>query len=272
MMLKVDKSTGLMYIISGNGWKNFCAANEIGAGESIILELIRGGVAPLLKFSSKVSQNVKQLAVHVLGFTKLKLNQITIYIQLDQSPFEAEAQAHKRARVQKLSQETEPKLDMREKTAEDGVPPRASNKSSGNQEKLQHTPPCSVSNQVAKVKQSVVDALTSIRRFRAELDTTEQKLEISLQEINKLGMICIAIFTFNFGSTRFSKNFGTERTEDNGNKTTTSSKPGATLAKDPLASEKQSTLPLPTKDGLPIDIVYLFVVQSFFLVDINLPL
>ncbi|KAG7540757.1 HRDC domain [Arabidopsis thaliana x Arabidopsis arenosa] len=203
MMLKVDKSTGLMYIISGNGWKHFCAANEIGAGESIILELIRGGVAPLLKFSSK----------------------------LDQSPFEAEAQAHKRARVQKLSQETEPKLDMREKTAEDRVPPRASNKSSGNQENLQHTQPCSVSNQVAKVKQSVVDALTSIRRFRAELDTTEQKLEISLQEINKL-----------------------ERTEDNGNKTTTSSKPGATLAKDPLASEKQSTLPLPTKDGLPIDI------------------
>ncbi|CAH8274687.1 unnamed protein product [Arabidopsis lyrata] len=203
MELKVDKSTGLMYIISGNGWKKFCAANEISAGESLILELIRGGVTPLLKFISK----------------------------LDQPPFEAEAQAHKRARVQKLSQETEPKLDMREKTAEDRVPPRASNKSSGNQENLQHTQPCSVSNQLAKVKQSVVDALTSIRRFRAELDTTEQKLEISLQEINKL-----------------------ERTEDNGNKTTTSSKPGATLAKDPLASEKQSTLPLPTKDGLPIDI------------------
>lgn len=190
---------------------------------------------------------------------------------MDQPPFEAEAQVHKRARVQKLSQETEPKLDMREKTAEDGVPPRASNKSSGNQENLQHSQPCSVSNQLAKVKQSVVDALTSIRRFRAELDTTEQKVEISLQEINNLGMICIAIFTFNFGSTRFSKNFGTERTEDNGNKTTTSGKPGENLAKGSLASEKQSTLPLPTKDGPAKDFVYLFVfLVSFFLVDINL--
>lgn len=59
MNLKVDKSTGLMYIYSGNGWKHFCAANEIGAGESLVLELIRGGVTPLLKFSSKVSKNVK---------------------------------------------------------------------------------------------------------------------------------------------------------------------------------------------------------------------
>lgn len=73
MELKVDKSTGLMYIISGNGWKKFCAANEISAGESLILELIRGGVTPLLKFISKVSKNVKLLAFHVLGFTKLKL-------------------------------------------------------------------------------------------------------------------------------------------------------------------------------------------------------
>ncbi|XP_019086204.1 PREDICTED: B3 domain-containing protein REM8-like [Camelina sativa] len=170
MNLKVDKSTGLMYIISGNnGWKSFCAANEIGAGESLTLELIRGGVTPLLKFSSK----------------------------MEQPPFEAEAREHKRARVQRWSQETEPKVEMREKTAEElGEPSRASHKSCGNQENLQHTQACSVSNQVAKVKQSVVDALTSVKRFMAELETTEQKLEISLQEINNL-----------------------EKGEDNGNKT-----------------------------------------------------
>ncbi|EOA15767.1 hypothetical protein CARUB_v10006905mg, partial [Capsella rubella] len=158
MKLKADKATGLMYIISGNGWKSFCAANEIVVGESLILELIQGGVTPLLKFSSK----------------------------MEEPPFEAEAQAHKRARFQTWSQETEPNLKMREKTTEEGEASRASNKSSGNQENLHQKQPVPVSNQVAKVKDSVVDALTSIRRYMAELETTKQKLEISLKEINDL--------------------------------------------------------------------------------------
>lgn len=115
---------------------------------------------------------------------------------MEQPPFEAEAQAHKRARVQRWSQETEPNLEMRDKTAEEGEPSRASNKSSGNQGNLLHAQPCSVSNQVAKVKQSVADALTSIRRCRAELETMEQKLEDSLQEINNLGMICTLICSY----------------------------------------------------------------------------
>lgn len=73
-----------------------------------------------------------------------------------------------------------------EKNLNKGEPSRASNKSSGKQGNLQKTQACSVTDHVAKVKESVVDTLTSIRRFQAELETMEQKLEDSLQEINKL--------------------------------------------------------------------------------------
>lgn len=55
MELKVDNRSGLMYIISVNGWKSFCAVNEVDAGESLTLELILGGVSPLFKFCSTVS-------------------------------------------------------------------------------------------------------------------------------------------------------------------------------------------------------------------------
>ncbi|KAG7618053.1 B3 domain-containing protein REM8 [Arabidopsis thaliana] len=168
MKLQVDNRGG-MHIFGGNDWKSFCAANEVGGGESLTLELIRGGLSPLFKFFSKI----------------------------EQPSFEAEDRRHKRARVHNGSQETDkgepsratkmgPELEKREKTAEKGEPSRASNKSSGKQGNLQKTQACSVTDHVAKVKESVVDTLTSIRRFQAELETMEQKLEDSLQEINKL--------------------------------------------------------------------------------------
>ncbi|CAA7015269.1 unnamed protein product [Microthlaspi erraticum] len=170
MKLKVGNNGGSMYIRNGNGWKNFCAANEVGAGECLTLELIRGGARPLLKFCSKM----EQLACEAI-----------------------KARSHKRARVQNRSQETRPKLEVRE-TAE-GESSRRSRAS--NQGNLPHTQPCSVSDQVAKVKQSVVDALTCVRRFQTQLETMDNKLEDSLREIDNLE----------------------RRTgEDNGNKRTTS--------------------------------------------------
>lgn len=102
---------------------------------------------------------------------------------MEQTPFEAEARAHKRA---KWSQ------GIREKTAEEGEPShraRASNKTNANQENLQNKQPCSVSDQLTEVKHSVVSTLTSIRQCREELKTKEQELEDSLQEINNLGKI-----------------------------------------------------------------------------------
>lgn len=97
---------------------------------------------------------------------------------MEQPPFDAEDRPHKRARVQRWSQETRPSRRT-----------RASKKSSANQVNLQNTQPCSVSDKVAKVKQSVLDTLTSIRGFLAKLETMEQKLKDSLQEIDNLCMI-----------------------------------------------------------------------------------
>ncbi|KAL0891375.1 hypothetical protein Bca101_015358 [Brassica carinata] len=157
MELKVEKIKGsmymYMYITSRNGWRTFCGVNGVKAGESLTLELVRGGAIPMLKFCSK----------------------------MEQPPFEAEARAHKRA---KWSQE------KREKTAEEGEPShrtRASNKTNANQENLRDTQPSSVSDLLmTKVRHSIVSTITSIRRFREELKTKEQELEDSLKEINNL--------------------------------------------------------------------------------------
>lgn len=59
MDLKVDNRSGQMCIMSVNGWKSFCAVNEVGAEESLTLELILGAASPVLKFCSKVSMNFK---------------------------------------------------------------------------------------------------------------------------------------------------------------------------------------------------------------------
>ncbi|XP_010447526.1 PREDICTED: B3 domain-containing protein REM8-like isoform X2 [Camelina sativa] len=153
------KGSRMMMYISSNGWKSFCAANEVGAGESLTLELIRGGTSPLLMFVSK----------------------------MELSPVEAEARPHKRARVQIWSKESERlKHDVRQKIAAEGEPSRrtrSSSKSTGDQENPQHTQSCSILDHLPKVRQSIEETLTSIRRFRAKLETKEQTLEALLHEI-----------------------------------------------------------------------------------------
>lgn len=49
--------------------------------------------------------------------------------------------------------------------------------------------PCSFSDQAKKVKQSIVNILTGIKRFRSELEIKEQSLEAALLEIDALGTI-----------------------------------------------------------------------------------
>ncbi|XP_010432835.2 PREDICTED: B3 domain-containing protein REM8-like [Camelina sativa] len=141
MKLKVD-SRGAMTIYGRHDWKSFCAANEVGAGESMTLELIRGGTSPFLKFCSKMKKPT----------------------------FEAEDGIRKKApvQIQNGGQETDK-----------GEPSRESNKSRGDQGNLQQTQTLSVKDQVAKVKESVVDTLTSIRRFLTEFETKEQELQDS---------------------------------------------------------------------------------------------
>ncbi|VVB10779.1 unnamed protein product [Arabis nemorensis] len=162
MKLKCERShrSRSMYIMSGNDWKSYCVTNGVSPYESLTLELIRGGTSPLLKFCSK----------------------------MEQSPFEVKTQ--KKARVQRCSpdqaQETRSNHDGRQNIAVEGETSRSSNKSTCDRGILKHTQPCSVSDHVAKVKQSYVDTLTSIRRFCAEVEKMEQKLEDSLQEVDNL--------------------------------------------------------------------------------------
>lgn len=49
--------------------------------------------------------------------------------------------------------------------------------------------PCSISDQMKKVKQSIKDTLGGVRRFQSELEIKERNLEASLEEIDVLGMI-----------------------------------------------------------------------------------
>lgn len=64
---------------------------------------------------------------------------------------------------------------------------RASNRLNTNLKRKQPES-CSVSDQVANVKQSIQDTLNIIRHFRAELETREKNLEASLLEVDDLGM------------------------------------------------------------------------------------
>lgn len=91
-------------------------------------------------------------------------------------------------------EETETRVQKRARVSAEGGPSRrtrASNNSSDNHGNLHKQPlqPCSISDQVKKVKQSIMDTLTGVRRFQSELEIKEQNLEASLQEIDALGMI-----------------------------------------------------------------------------------
>lgn len=116
---------------------------------------------------------------------------------------QSETWTHKRPRVESCS--LHKAHGEMEKTSAEGELSCSSQKSSAEPGDLKHSQPCSVTHQLAKVKQSVVDTITSVRQFRYELETNEQyiidvrqfrseikkkedNLEVLLQEIDVLGM------------------------------------------------------------------------------------
>ncbi|CAA7024355.1 unnamed protein product [Microthlaspi erraticum] len=82
----------------------------------------------------------------------------------ESDPAETEAQTHKRARVESGS--------MMENTTVEAEPARVPQ-------------PCSATHQLAKVKQSIVDTITSVRQFRSELETKEQSLVDTLTSVQQ---------------------------------------------------------------------------------------
>ncbi|XP_020872303.1 B3 domain-containing protein REM3 [Arabidopsis lyrata subsp. lyrata] len=147
------KQRGEFYM--AHGWKRFCEANKLNTGDTFTLEFVRGeDTTPMLKFCSKAKVKIEQ----------------------EEAPEETETPFQKRARV----------------SAEVGHSRRTQtpNKASHDPKILQRKQPlqpCSFSDQAKKVKQSIVNILTGIKRFRSELEIKEQSLEAALLEIDALG-------------------------------------------------------------------------------------
>lgn len=85
-------------------------------------------------------------------------------------------------------EQTENRVQKRARVTEEGGLSRCTRADPGNLQQKQPLQPCSISNHVKKVKQSIVDTLTDVRRFQRELEVKEHNLEASLQEIDALGM------------------------------------------------------------------------------------
>ncbi|KAF8110862.1 hypothetical protein N665_0078s0055 [Sinapis alba] len=159
------KGRGQFYI---KGFKDCFVANGIKkVGDSFTLDIIRGGNSPILKISSKIEEASFD-GNETMNRRKSRM------LQASRDEEEMETCIQKKARV----------------SAEGGSSrrTRASNKLSVDPENLQHKKPCSISDQVSKVRQSIVHTLTDVRKFRSELEIKEQNLETSLLEIDVLGM------------------------------------------------------------------------------------
>ncbi|XP_018468355.1 B3 domain-containing protein REM1-like [Raphanus sativus] len=133
-----------------NDWREMCKANGVQVKDSFVLELICENANPIFKFHSKIENKGKGKIIT----------------------------RKKRARHLSTVENT-PEGSKRGRT-------RVSNRSNTNL-KREQPESCSVSDQVANVKQSIQDTLNTIRHFRGELETREKNLEASLLEVDDLG-------------------------------------------------------------------------------------
>ncbi|CAH2077352.1 unnamed protein product, partial [Thlaspi arvense] len=161
------------------GLKDCFIANSINKiGDSFTFEVVRGGTSPILKICSEV----KEASFDAYQIPEMRTPRKVQALHAEEG---TATQVQKRCRV----------------SAEGGPSQRtrASNKSSvdpGNLQRKQPPQPRSISDQVSKVKQSVVDTLAGVRRFRSELEIKEQNLEASLLEIDTLGEKIMGISQF----------------------------------------------------------------------------
>ncbi|KAF8110860.1 hypothetical protein N665_0078s0053 [Sinapis alba] len=133
-----------------NGWKEMCKANGVEVNDSFVLELVWEDANPIFKFHSKIENKGKEKII-----------------------------TRKKRAIHVSTVENTPEVSKRGRT-------RASNRFSTNLKRKQPES-CSVSDQVANVKQSIQDTLNTIRHFREELETREKNLEASLLEVDDLG-------------------------------------------------------------------------------------
>ncbi|XP_033147750.1 uncharacterized protein LOC103868337 isoform X2 [Brassica rapa] len=98
----------------------------------------------------------------------------------EEDPAEAETQARKRARVQSHSLHTS-HGEMEKPTAEGE--PFCHHRKPGSE--LGHSQTCSITHQLGKVKQSITDTITSVRKFGSEVETKEQTIVDMLTSVRQ---------------------------------------------------------------------------------------
>ncbi|KAH0849554.1 hypothetical protein HID58_094018 [Brassica napus] len=138
----------------------------------------------LVEASKSSKHKDKQKAAEVsnreqTGAPKRRLN---LSLPPDEDPAEAETQARKRARVQSHSLHKS-HGEMEKPTAEGE--PSCHHRKSGSE--LGHSQTCSITHQLGKVKQSITDTITSVRKFGSEVETKEQTIVDMLTSVRQFG-------------------------------------------------------------------------------------
>ncbi|CAH8387446.1 unnamed protein product [Eruca vesicaria subsp. sativa] len=164
--LQMTGQCGSEWFYLRHGWREMCKANGVKVNDSFVLELVWEDANPMLKFCSKVEN---------------KRN--------------GNGRASKKRACETPIVETERRKRGR---------PRLSNRPTNNSSNLQRTQQesCSISDQVANVKLSILDTLNTVRQFRVELEAREKNLQASLLEVDALEVLAAdaAIFSSCGGS------------------------------------------------------------------------
>ncbi|KAH0901095.1 hypothetical protein HID58_040598 [Brassica napus] len=138
------------------GWREMCEANGVEVNDSFVLELICEAANPIFKFHSKIKNKGKG---NIVTSKKRALHARTV----ERTPgVEIDGERGSKRGCTRVSN--------RSNTYLKGKQPES----------------CSVSDQVANARQSVLDTLNTIRHFKAELKTRERNLEASLLELDDL--------------------------------------------------------------------------------------
>ncbi|XP_024005574.1 uncharacterized protein LOC18028757 [Eutrema salsugineum] len=125
--------------------------------------------------SHKKEDKQKAAKVSTPEQTCVSKRRLNLSLPHEGDPAETETPTHKRARLYEVHVEIE-------KTAAEGEPSCRTHKS-----RLEPGDPqaCYVTHQLAKVKQSLIDTITSVRQFGSELETKEQSIVDTLTSVRQ---------------------------------------------------------------------------------------
>ncbi|XP_010447522.1 PREDICTED: B3 domain-containing protein REM1-like [Camelina sativa] len=161
------------------GWREMCEPNGVKVNDSFKLELMWEGANPLFKFCSKIENHDYKGKGNHTTRRKRACETAPQPRNVRKTPrVGVEGQVNKRR-----SRGPEHQAD------EERGRTQVSNRTNTISRNFLSAQPqsCSVSDQVASVKQGIVDTLNTVRQCQTELETSEQNLQASLLAIDALG-------------------------------------------------------------------------------------